>query len=143
VLVSTTGAANSTQHVRLGIYHKSRSLTSFDRPVYEHNQRQEFLFYIGIQSNSLPKYDLILFFSVHAGGRSRGLWMVGPEVGRFSGGLANRGDEECVEDVTRPWKFADTSGWVQDEKLTVSCASVAVGKAKTTIYETISYPVKM
>lgn len=55
--------------------------------------------------------------------------MVGPRVGKFSGGLANRADSVCVEDVDRPWKFADVSGWKADPDLKVSCATVEPGKA--------------
>ena len=54
--------------------------------------------------------------------------MVGPEVGRFSGGLANRGDDICVDEVTRAWKFADVSGWRTDNELRVECANISVGK---------------
>ena len=43
-----------------------------DRPVYKHEEREEFLFYLT--------------------SRRRGLWMIGPAVGQFNGGLANRGD---------------------------------------------------
>lgn len=97
--LSTNGAANSSQSVRLGIY--ERVDTFFDRPVYLHNDINEYLFYMG--------------------GRSRGLWMVGPEVGFFSGGLANRGDSKCVEDVKAVWKFADGDGWSKDPLLKVRC----------------------
>jgi len=47
--------------------------------------------------------------------------MVGPEVGRFSGGLANRGDSDCVTDVKQVWKFADGSGWTKDPLLKARC----------------------
>ena len=43
-----------------------------DRPVYKHEEREEFMFYLT--------------------SRRRGLWMIGPAVGQFNGGLANRGD---------------------------------------------------
>ena len=32
--------------------------------------------------------------------RSKGLWMVGPKVGQFNGGLAHRDDNICVENVS-------------------------------------------
>ena len=54
----------------MGLY--ERVDTFFERPVYLHQDEPEYLFYMG--------------------GRSRGLWMIGPEVGTFSGGLANRAD---------------------------------------------------
>ena len=44
-----------------------------DRLIYKHEERDEFLFYLT--------------------SRNRGLWMVGPEVGQFNGGLANKGDQ--------------------------------------------------
>ena len=109
VQVTTAGLANTTQAVRLGTYHRLPSSTSYsDRPVYVHADRGEFLFYIA--------------------GRARGLWMVGPEVGRISGGLANRGDEVCVEGVTRDWKYADVSGWKTDGELRVECVNVTAGE---------------
>jgi hypothetical protein len=37
--------------------------------------------------------------------------MVGPEVGTFSGGLANRADKTCVEEADTVWKFADGTRW--------------------------------
>ena len=40
--------------------------------MYKHEEREEFLFYLT--------------------SRRRGLWMIGPAVGQFNGGLANRGD---------------------------------------------------
>jgi len=61
IRVSTTGPANSSQSVRMGLY--ERVDTFFDRPVYLHQEIDEYLFYMG--------------------GRTRGLWMIGPEVGFF------------------------------------------------------------
>jgi hypothetical protein len=54
-------------------------------------------------------------------GRSRGLWMIGPQIGKFSGGLANRGDEVCPENLRRSWKFANGRGWVVDSKVNITC----------------------
>ena len=73
-----------------------------------HSVRDEFLFYMD--------------------GRARGLWMVGPEVGRFSGGLANRADSVCAENVDKTWKFADVSGWRADPDLKVECDLVEPGR---------------
>jgi len=61
------------------------------------------------------------------GGRARGLWMVGPEVGKFSGGLANRAEDICVEDVKGDWKFADGTNWVKDSSLKITCEKEATG----------------
>jgi hypothetical protein len=58
--------------------------------------------------------------------------MVGPEVGKFSGGLANRGDEECPNELTRQWKYADVSGWRADPGLTIKCTDVKPGKESFT-----------
>ena len=109
VELSTTGPSNSTQHVRLGTYHIVPEESSADRPVYVHALREEYLFYIA--------------------GRARGLWMVGPVVGKFSGGLANRGDDVCVEDLQKGrWKFADFNGWRMDQQLNVQCKDIENGK---------------
>ena len=65
----------------------------------------------------------------YMGGRARGLWMVGPEVGTFSGGLANRADKTCVEEVDTVWKFADGTSWIRDPQLKVSCEKDFTGKS--------------
>jgi hypothetical protein len=62
------------------------------------------------------------------GGRARGLWMIGPEVGTFSGGLANRADKICVEQVDSVWKFADGTSWVKDPLLKVQCEKDFTGR---------------
>ena len=61
VRLSTEGSANSSQNVRMGIY--ERVDTFSERPVYLHTDVDEYLFYMG--------------------GRTRGLWMVGPTIGTF------------------------------------------------------------
>ena len=55
-------------------------------------------------------------------GRSRGLWMIGPEIGKFSGGLANRDDNICPENINVDWKFADGKGWVVDSLIDLQCS---------------------
>jgi hypothetical protein len=89
-----------------------------DRPMYKHDQKEEYLFYLT--------------------SRNRGLWMVGPEVGQFNGGLANRGDpvrsssplhqvdmscpQTCAEDTpTGQWKYTDGRSWSLDTSLSVTC----------------------
>ena len=62
-------------------------------------------------------------------GRSRGLWMIGPEIGKFSGGLANRGDEACPENLRRSWKFANGRGWVVDSKVNITCINSESGNS--------------
>ena len=109
--ISTVGPSNATQAVRMGVYHRYRFNSSYSsRPIYAHHARQEFLFYVD--------------------GRSRGLWMVGPEVGRFSGGLANRGDEECPDRLRNDWKYADVTGWQSDAGVKVQCKDVGTGKGE-------------
>ena len=54
--------------------------------------------------------------------------MIGPEVGFFSGGLANRGDSQCVEDVRQTWKFADGKGWSKDPFLKARCEKDPSGR---------------
>ena len=90
----------------MGLY--ERVDTFFDRPVYLHQEEPEYLFYMG--------------------GRARGLWMIGPEVGTFSGGLANRADKTCVEDVDSVWKFADGTSWIKDPLLKVQCEKDFTGR---------------
>ena len=69
--VESTGQATVHQSNRLGNYSLIGRYN--DRGIYKNEQREEFLFYLT--------------------SRNRGLWMVGPEVGQFNGGLANRGDQ--------------------------------------------------
>lgn len=104
IRVSTTGPANSSQSVRMGLY--ERVDTFFDRPVYLHQEIDEYLFYMG--------------------GRTRGLWMIGPEVGFFSGGLANRADTKCVENIRQSWKYADGTGWSKDPFVKAKCEKDAL-----------------
>ena len=100
----------------MGVYHRHHFNASFSsRPIYVHSARKEFLFYVD--------------------GRSRGLWMVGPEVGRFSGGLANRGDEECPDKLGNDWKYADVTGWQTDAGVTVRCKDVGTGKRQGVIHK--------
>ena len=53
--------------------------------------------------------------------------MIGPEIGKFSGGLANRGDNVCPESIEKDWKFADGRGWVVDSEVTLKCIEKASG----------------
>ena len=53
--------------------------------------------------------------------------MIGPEIGKFSGGLANREDNVCPEKIERDWKFADGKGWVVDSDVTLKCIENASG----------------
>ena len=110
--MSTTGISNSSQFVRFGSYHRQETFT--DRPAYKHETRDEYLFY-------MP-------------GRTRGLWMIGPEIGKFSGGLANRDDEVCPENINKNWKFADGKGWVVDSEVNVKCVDTASGTIKEALY---------
>ncbi len=48
--MTTDGVANATQSVRMGVYHRrlkgAADSRYSSRPVYVHNSRQEFLFYV-------------------------------------------------------------------------------------------------
>ena len=59
--------------------------------------------------------------------------MVGPAIGKFSGGLANRADEVCPEKITRDWKYADGNGWVLDSLITVQCLENESGTVNMTM----------
>ena len=48
----------------------------------------------------------------------------------FSGGLANRGNSKCIEDVKAEWKFADGSKWTGDPLLEAKCEKDQSGKQK-------------
>ena len=108
-MVRTTGVSNSSQYIRFGGY--TRIDTYFDRPVYVHEAREEFLFYMA--------------------GRSRGLWMIGPEVGQFSGGLANRADDQCPQTIGKSWKYADGTGWSVDPDIQIQCLNNKPGRKTT------------
>ena len=94
--IESNGEAIDHQSNRVGEYNLQGVLA--DRPIYKHADREEFLFYL--QS------------------RNKGLWMVGPKVAQFNGGLAHRGDGQCVEDVEKgQWKYTDGSAWHVDPQL--------------------------
>ena len=46
----------------------------------------------------------------------------------FSGGLANRGNSKCIEDVKAEWKFADGTKWTGDPLLEAKCEKDQSGK---------------
>jgi hypothetical protein len=98
--IESTAEASEHQSNRLGQY---RLVGLFsDRPIYKYEEREEFLFYLT--------------------SRNRGLWMVGPRVGQFNGGLANRGDPVCAEDTpTGQWKYTDGQSWHRDSSLKITC----------------------
>ena len=60
--------------------------------------------------------------------------MVGPEIGKFSGGLANRDDEVCPENISKDWKFADGKGWVVDSEVNVKCVDTASGRVTYSLH---------
>ena len=103
IRIESNGEAIDHQSNRVGDYSLQGVLS--DRPVYKNIDRDEFLFYL--QS------------------RNKGLWMVGPKVAQFNGGLAHRGDAQCVEDVEEgQWKYTDGSAWHVDPELAVNCLDV-------------------
>lgn len=98
--IESTGEASEHQSNRLGQYRLGGLFS--DRPIYKHEERDEFLFYLT--------------------SRNRGLWMVGPSVGQFNGGLANRGDPVCAEDTPNgQWKYTDGQSWNRDTDLRITC----------------------
>eukprot|EP00092_Neocalanus_flemingeri_P080117 GFUD01099904.1.p1 GENE.GFUD01099904.1~~GFUD01099904.1.p1 ORF type:complete len:1109 (+),score=396.10 GFUD01099904.1:107-3433(+) len=100
VRIESSGKAGEHQHNRLGLFVMSGVYS--DRPVYRLSAKKEFLFYL--QS------------------RGAGLWMVGPEVGQFNGGLANKGDTYCPEDLpANKWKYTDGSAWHVENQMSITC----------------------
>jgi len=98
--IESTAEASEHQSNRLGQYRLGGLFS--DRPIYKHEEREEFLFYLT--------------------SRNRGLWMVGPSVGQFNGGLANRGDPVCAEHTpTGQWKYTDGQSWHRDSSLKITC----------------------
>jgi len=101
LLITSSGGTAEHQSHRLGSYQVTGTSWS-GRPIYKHQERAEFLFYL--QS------------------RSKGLWMIGPNVGQFDGGLASPADPHCVEDIpTGAWRYTDGSAWYKDSQLSVLC----------------------
>ena len=64
--------------------------------------------------------------------------MVGPAIGKFSGGLANRADEVCPEKITRDWKYADGNGWVLDPLITIQCSANESGTVNMQILQILT-----
>ena len=79
LLIKSSGEARLHQDNRLGEF-LLRGVYN-ERPMYQHRERGEYLFYLV--------------------SRNKGLWMIGPEVGQFNGGLANRADESCANEYTK------------------------------------------
>ena len=52
----------------------------------------------------------------------QGLWMAGPSLSQFSGGLASLDNSLCVEQVPSAlWRYADGQAWRPDSGLEVIC----------------------
>ena len=101
LFLTTTGSAADHQSHRLGSYLLTNKEGS-GHPIYKHQNREQFLFFL--QSKSV------------------GLWMVGPQVGEYDGGLAIPADDNCVEDVpVGGWRYTDGSAWYQDSLLRLTC----------------------
>jgi len=117
IRIASSGEAIKHQSNRVGDYSLSGVLS--DRPIYKHEEREEFLFYLT--------------------SRNKGLWMVGPKAAQFNGGLAHRGDALCVEDVAKEeWKYTDGTTWNVDPQLSVSCLD-AKSKAKCTYNDGVQF----
>jgi hypothetical protein len=100
ILVSSDGEAITHQSNRVGEYILSGVVA--DRPMYKNIDREEYLFYLM--------------------SKNKGLWMVGPKVNQFNGGLAHRGDTLCAEDVKAgDWKYTDGKAWHVDPTLNLTC----------------------
>jgi len=98
--IQSKGESINHQSNRVGTY--SISGVFNERPIYKNDDREEFLFYLRR--------------------KTKGLWMVGPKVAEFNGGLAHRGDTICAEDVAeQQWKYTDGSAWHVDPLLTITC----------------------
>ena len=101
LLLTSSGSAADHQSHRLGLYLLTATGWS-GRPIYKHHDMDQFLYYL--QS------------------RSKGLWMVGPQVGQFDGGLASPADPECVENIPDGgWRYTDGSAWHRDPQVRVMC----------------------
>ena len=118
LLISSEGDAMEHQSNRVGEYTLSGVVA--DRPMYKHEDREEYLFYLM--------------------SRNKGLWMVGPKVNQFNGGLAHRGDTFCAEDVLAgEWKFTDGKAWHVDPSLNVTCIDRKVANAECTYRDGVQF----
>ena len=102
VVIESHGAAAQHQAAKLGEYRIEG--VREDRPVYKQLLGDSYLFYqAGIVTG-------------------QGLWMAGPSLGQFSGGLASVDNSLCVEQVSSaPWRYADGQAWRPDSGLVVTC----------------------
>merc|ERR1712013_882631 len=100
IKLESSGLSGEHQSNRLGLFQVSGVFS--DRPVYKLGLKDEFLFYLK--------------------SKGAGLWMVGPQVGQFNGGLANKGDAYCPENLTNSkWKYTDGTAWHAESKMITSC----------------------
>jgi len=100
IKISSDGESINHQSNRVGEYTLSGVVA--DKPMYKNIDREEYLFYLM--------------------SKNKGLWMVGPKVNQFNGGLAHRGDTLCAEDVAPgEWKYTDGKAWHVDPTLNLTC----------------------
>eukprot|EP00088_Acartia_fossae_P036367 TRINITY_DN3756_c0_g1_i6.p1 TRINITY_DN3756_c0_g1~~TRINITY_DN3756_c0_g1_i6.p1 ORF type:complete len:1426 (+),score=431.11 TRINITY_DN3756_c0_g1_i6:319-4596(+) len=118
LLITSDGDAINHQSNRVGEYLLSGIVA--EKPMYKHIDREEYLFYLM--------------------SRNKGLWMVGPKVNQFNGGLAHRGDKQCVEDVVAgEWKYTDGKAWHVDPTLKLTCLDRQVAKVECTYRDGVQF----
>jgi len=104
LLIESDAGAAKYQDNRLGVYHVIGDYGN--RPVYKKEGGYgEFLFYLKDKKRG-------------------GVWMVGPQVGKFDGGLATRVNSKCPEKAEKQWKYTDGSSWYVDQSLSMTCSEV-------------------
>ncbi|TRY79651.1 hypothetical protein TCAL_06582 [Tigriopus californicus] len=100
ILLDTSGMGDFYQGQRLGYYKKYLD-TASGRFVYQQVGGDQFMYYL----------------------ESQGIWMVGETVGQDLGGILNRGDSQCPEDLTPEWEYWSTGfeEWDNDWGMAATC----------------------
>ena len=96
-MISGLSSTNSVQRMRMGVY-KMTNLTHGLRGVYQQEDYpNDYLFYLG------------------------GLWMIGPNVGPFTGGLFTGDQAWRPEYITSPWIVFNGFQITQERNIKVRC----------------------
>merc|ERR1719402_324355 len=98
--LETWGMADFYQEARLGAYSRY-GIGTDGRPIYKQSTGPNFIFYLS----------------------SEGMWMVGHSVGQNYGGIRNKEDSTCPQDMVRNWEYwMDwTEEWQEDSDLEAKC----------------------
>ena len=106
-MLNASGNAANDQKMYIGVY----------RMISEYNGRYAYK----LETDRTERYLYLKTSPVD----NLNLWVSGPQLGGFIGGIRNTRGHECVHDADANWLYASRSGiWKQDDAtLGVTCVS--------------------